>query len=432
MDASWAPVTTRTLSQQGASRRTAAHHKRNAPARQQQLARAIHPAGQPAARMMPVTPEAFIRLPIEVTRPTGLNRFGLTPDHVLPDIPSYRKTYPFFCPLNGIAIMDLTAEPLSWYSCLAVSRTTHKGVPHAKARHGRKTRTRGSSRTQRKVVSIQRRKRRRIWLLLAAVLMTAGLVRAAVRLSLPAQAPSVQASATLSPAPAPPFRHLPLPLPSRFHPFRPRQIRRPPWRPSRYRRVFRTGIPTNTITPGSPLAGWVCVCRGCEPDHPDGFALPDREQLHGPSGGRVSCQQGHPDQRGGTSPVQGPGSPAAAGASLIIHDAYRPTRAVDDFVRWGEDLSDQAKKQAYYPDIPKQDILGKGFLARKSSHSRGSTVDVSIVSLETGDALDMGYPFDWFGPESHPDYEDLTDTQRKNRCAAARVDGTGRVCDFHH
>ena len=106
---------------------------------------------------------------------------------------------------------------------------------------------------------------------------------------------------------------------------------------------------------------------------------------------------------------------ATKGYGLIVYDAYRPTQAVADFVRWGGDLDDQIMKAAFYPDIPKADILGKGFVATRSSHSRGSTVDVSLVHLSTGEALDMGTPFDWFGPESDPDYSALSAEQAKNR-----------------
>jgi len=103
------------------------------------------------------------------------------------------------------------------------------------------------------------------------------------------------------------------------------------------------------------------------------------------------------------------------GFILLILDAYRPTQAVADFVRWGEDLSDIATQQTYYPSLSKADILKDGYVARKSSHSRGSTVDLTLVGQETGLPLDMGCPFDFFGPESAPDYKDLTPIQAENR-----------------
>ena len=105
----------------------------------------------------------------------------------------------------------------------------------------------------------------------------------------------------------------------------------------------------------------------------------------------------------------------AQGLGLVVYDAYRPERAVLDFVRWGEDLQDQKMKPDFYPDIPKEDILAKGFLARRSSHSRGSTVDLTLIDLVTETPLDMGTPFDWFGPEADPDYPDLTAEQLANR-----------------
>jgi len=103
------------------------------------------------------------------------------------------------------------------------------------------------------------------------------------------------------------------------------------------------------------------------------------------------------------------------GFILLILDAYRPAQAVADFVRWGEDLSDIATQQTYYPSLSKADILKDGYVARKSSHSRGSTVDLTLVGQETGLPLDMGCPFDFFGPESDPDYKDLTPIQAENR-----------------
>lgn len=103
------------------------------------------------------------------------------------------------------------------------------------------------------------------------------------------------------------------------------------------------------------------------------------------------------------------------GYGLIIYDAYRPVRAVADFVLWAKDLDDTATKADYYPDIEKESILNDGYIAAKSSHSRGSTVDLSIVSLETGKPPDMGCSFDFFGKEADPDYGNLSELQRTNR-----------------
>ena len=91
------------------------------------------------------------------------------------------------------------------------------------------------------------------------------------------------------------------------------------------------------------------------------------------------------------------------GLGIKLFDAYRPQRAVDSFVRWAADLNDTTAKTRYYPEVAKQDLFNDGYIAAKSSHSRGSTVDLTIVELSSGTELDMGSPFDFFGPISWPD-----------------------------
>ncbi len=90
------------------------------------------------------------------------------------------------------------------------------------------------------------------------------------------------------------------------------------------------------------------------------------------------------------------------GLGLKAFDCYRPVAAVNDFVRWAEDLDDQIRKPFHYPDVPKSELFQRGYIARRSGHSRGSTVDVSIVDLGTGKELDMGTVYDWFGPQAWP------------------------------
>lgn len=90
------------------------------------------------------------------------------------------------------------------------------------------------------------------------------------------------------------------------------------------------------------------------------------------------------------------------GFGVKVFDAYRPQRAVDNFVRWAADLDDTKAKVQYYPDVAKQDLFKDGYIAARSSHSRGSTVDLTIVELSSGAELDMGSPFDFFGPASWP------------------------------
>ncbi|MAI92705.1 MAG: peptidase M15 [Flavobacteriaceae bacterium] len=103
------------------------------------------------------------------------------------------------------------------------------------------------------------------------------------------------------------------------------------------------------------------------------------------------------------------------GYSLILYDAYRPQRAVDFFVQWSKNLDDTINKRIYYPNIKKSELFKLGYIAYKSGHSRGSTVDVSLVELSTNKELDMGTIFDYFGIESHTFSDDITEKQKSNR-----------------
>lgn len=103
------------------------------------------------------------------------------------------------------------------------------------------------------------------------------------------------------------------------------------------------------------------------------------------------------------------------GYRLKIWDSYRPQRAVNHFIRWAEDLNDTAMKHIFYPMVDKSKLFEQQYILARSGHSRGSTVDLTLVDEQTGKELDMGSPFDWFGNESHPDYMDLTSTQLANR-----------------
>lgn len=105
----------------------------------------------------------------------------------------------------------------------------------------------------------------------------------------------------------------------------------------------------------------------------------------------------------------------AKGYRLKIWDAYRPQRAVNHFIRWAEDVQDTTMKAIFYPMVDKSQLFEQGYIYARSSHSRGSTVDLTLVEEATGKELDMGSPFDWFGVESHPDYSPLTYMQSTNR-----------------
>tara|TARA_B100000678_G_C18211236_1_gene503426 strand:- start:30 stop:692 length:663 start_codon:yes stop_codon:yes gene_type:complete len=103
------------------------------------------------------------------------------------------------------------------------------------------------------------------------------------------------------------------------------------------------------------------------------------------------------------------------GYSLILYDAYRPQRSVDFFVQWSKNPYDTINKRIYYPDTKKSELFELGYIASKSGHSRGSTVDVSLVEISTNKVLDMGTIFDYFGIESHTFFNDISEKQKSNR-----------------
>lgn len=103
------------------------------------------------------------------------------------------------------------------------------------------------------------------------------------------------------------------------------------------------------------------------------------------------------------------------GYRLKIFDAYRPVRAVKHFVLWGIEDTDIRMKPYFYPELEKQQLFIEGYIASRSSHSRGSTVDLTLLDMATGKEVDMGSPFDYFGDASHPDYRGITDEQYDNR-----------------
>ena len=94
----------------------------------------------------------------------------------------------------------------------------------------------------------------------------------------------------------------------------------------------------------------------------------------------------------------------AQGYRLKIYDAYRPQMGVDHFMRWGDDINDTLMKSYFYPDVPRDSLFDLGYIARRSGHSRGSTIDLTLFDMNTEKEVDMGGTFDWFGPESHPDF----------------------------
>ena len=103
------------------------------------------------------------------------------------------------------------------------------------------------------------------------------------------------------------------------------------------------------------------------------------------------------------------------GYSLIVYDAYRPQSSVDFFVSWSKKQEDTLNKHVYYPNINKSDLFKLGYIAKKSGHSRGSTVDVSLVNISTKLEIDMGTIYDFFGVESSTFFSDISEIQKNNR-----------------
>lgn len=103
------------------------------------------------------------------------------------------------------------------------------------------------------------------------------------------------------------------------------------------------------------------------------------------------------------------------GYRLKIYDAYRPQKAVNHFVRWAKDPNDTRMKRYFYPELDKDELFPRGYIARRSGHSRGSTVDLTLFDMASEKEADMGGTFDYFGKLSHTDARGITREQHENR-----------------
>ena len=109
----------------------------------------------------------------------------------------------------------------------------------------------------------------------------------------------------------------------------------------------------------------------------------------------------------------------AQGLGLKVFDCYRPQRAVAHFVRWAQRIDDLKHKREFYPDVDKRDLFKEGYISDRSGHSRGSTVDLTLVRRADGRELDMGSPFDFFSPKSWPSDRSVSGEAQKNRARLA-------------
>ena len=101
--------------------------------------------------------------------------------------------------------------------------------------------------------------------------------------------------------------------------------------------------------------------------------------------------------------------------TIKIWDSYRPQRAVDHFIKWAKEENDIKMEPYFYPDLTKKEIFEKEFVATKSGHSRGSTLDMTLVYKINGTNVDFGTGFDYFGEKSFHNYTNLTEFQKENR-----------------
>jgi zinc D-Ala-D-Ala dipeptidase len=115
---------------------------------------------------------------------------------------------------------------------------------------------------------------------------------------------------------------------------------------------------------------------------------------------------------------------AVRGLALKAFDCYRPQRAVAHFVRWAQRIDDIKRKAQFYPDVDKRNLFRDGYIAERSGHSRGSTIDLTLIrradgSERAGRELDMGSPFDFFSPRSWPSDTSVSSEAQQNRVLLA-------------
>lgn len=112
------------------------------------------------------------------------------------------------------------------------------------------------------------------------------------------------------------------------------------------------------------------------------------------------------------------------GYRLKIFDAYRPQCAVDYFMAWAKDMDDVRMKEYFYPELDKTVLVPQDYIAEKSGHTRGSTIDLTLFDMKLQKEVDMGCTFDYFGLASHPDvlpgqeigsYQPINEEQYQNR-----------------
>jgi D-alanyl-D-alanine dipeptidase len=119
---------------------------------------------------------------------------------------------------------------------------------------------------------------------------------------------------------------------------------------------------------------------------------------------------------------------AARGFGLLLWDGYRPQRAVDCFLRWCGQPESGRTKRRHYPNIDRAELVDKGYVAARSGHSRGSSVDLTLFDLATGELTAMGGGYDLMDPISHHGAKGITPVEATNRrCLRSIME----ACGFH-
>lgn len=103
------------------------------------------------------------------------------------------------------------------------------------------------------------------------------------------------------------------------------------------------------------------------------------------------------------------------GYCIKVFDAYRPQSAVNHFIRWAKNINDTKMKNIFYPDVNKEELFRLGYIAEKSTHSRGSALDMTLIDMKTGKEIDAGSPVDLFDEISHHGTNKITSKQNENR-----------------
>jgi D-alanyl-D-alanine dipeptidase len=127
---------------------------------------------------------------------------------------------------------------------------------------------------------------------------------------------------------------------------------------------------------------------------------------------------------------------ASLGLGLLLWDGYRPQRAVDCFLRWSQQPDDGRTKPRHYPNIDRPEMFERGYVAAESGHSRGSTVDLTVYDLATGELAPMGGDHDLMDPISHHGARGITPVEARNRqhlCSIMEHSGFDRYdCEWWH